>query len=170
LVRPAEERAYTWAVTGAPNSTFLWTAAGDVVGVTTATGAAVPFHVMGDALARVVRGDEVQFAGLGAYVVDVQHVANPSTDLFSNRQSGALIIAPTPATRALVKDGPAERAGLRAKDMLLAVDGVAIHSESPLADVLLAYSPGEVANITFVRNGETLTVPVTLGVAADLVY
>lgn len=170
LVLPAEVRAYAWRVSGAEPNTFLWATSGDVVGVVDASGTALPFHVLGDALASIVRGEQAAFAGLGAYVVDVQAVANPSVDLFGSRQSGALIIAPTPATRAVVKDGPADRAGLQAKDILLAVDGVAVHSESPLADILLAYAPGEVANITFARNGETLTVPVALGNAQDLVY
>ena len=52
-------------------------------------------------------------------------------------------------------DSPAERAGLRAGDMIAAVDGHAFHTLDPLVDYLQV-GQGKAITLTVKRNGETL--------------
>lgn len=170
VVLKAEERTYDWMVDKVIPQTLVWSGSGEIVGVTTLKGEVVPIHVLGSFMQTGVRGEESEPAGLGAYVADLQFVLNAETSVTGGRQFGAVIMAPTPVTRALAKDGPAEKAGLRARDVLLAVDGVTINADQPLHDILLGYQPGEVANITFLRAGEVLTLPVTLSRQVDLLY
>jgi hypothetical protein len=170
VVLKAEERTYGWVVDKNLSQTLIWSGSGEIVGLSSAEGQVVPIHALGNFISEGVRGSEWLRAGLGAYVADLQFVLNAEASVTGGRQFGAVIMAPTPVTRAVVKGGPAEAAGLQARDILLAMDGVTINADQPLADILLSYRPGEVANVTFLRAGEVLTLPVTLSNQADLLY
>jgi S1-C subfamily serine protease len=71
-------------------------------------------------------------------------------------QTGARLLGVAP-------DGPAGRAGLRAGDVIIAVDGVPIDGNHPLTDVIRGRKPGDVVVIIALRSGAKLTVNVTLG-------
>ena len=57
---------------------------------------------------------------------------------------------------------PAEAAGLRPGDVLVAVDGVPIGRPHDLKTLVSARAPGEVVILTIVRGDQTLDVPATL--------
>lgn len=59
--------------------------------------------------------------------------------------------------------GPAWAAGLRAGDIVLAVDGVELTSNGELGEAVRANDPGDVLDLTLLREGETVVVPVGLG-------
>lgn len=59
--------------------------------------------------------------------------------------------------------GPAWAAGLRAGDIVLAVDGVELTSNGELGEAVRANEPGDVIDLTVLRDGETVVVPVGLG-------
>jgi membrane-associated protease RseP (regulator of RpoE activity) len=59
--------------------------------------------------------------------------------------------------------GPAWAAGLRAGDVILAVDGVELTSNGQLGETVRANEPGDVLDLTVLRSGETLDMPVGLG-------
>ena len=58
---------------------------------------------------------------------------------------------------------PAEDAGLLAGDIITAVDGDVIDQERTLKDRLYAYESGDVVTLTVLRDGEELSLDVTLG-------
>jgi S1-C subfamily serine protease len=62
---------------------------------------------------------------------------------------------------------PAEQAGLRTGDVIVAVDDVPIDRNHPLPDVLAQYRPGERVTIGVWRAGEQQTVRITLGENPD---
>ena len=72
---------------------------------------------------------------------------------------------------ALVDDaesaGPAAKAGLKAGDLVTAIDGVAIKSDRDLAQQIAAKAPGTSVTLDVVRNGETKSLGVTLGTLPD---
>ncbi len=69
--------------------------------------------------------------------------------------TGALIMRVIPRT-------PADRAGLRAGDIILAVDRTRVDADHPLAEVIARYKPGDVVTIRFWRSGREDSVRVTL--------
>ncbi|MEV4443538.1 trypsin-like peptidase domain-containing protein [Streptomyces sp. NPDC049577] len=61
------------------------------------------------------------------------------------------------------KDGPAEKAGLRAGDIVTRVDQTPISTMQSLAEALAGLRPGDRAEVTYVRDGTERTATVTLG-------
>ena len=59
--------------------------------------------------------------------------------------------------------GPAARAGLKAGDVIVQMDGKAINDVSSLGDVLLSKKPGDTVPVQFYRGTQQQTVQVTLG-------
>ena len=64
----------------------------------------------------------------------------------------------------LVESGsPADKAGLKAGDLITAIDGQTIDATHSLSTLLTQKKPGENATLTIRRNGQQQTVTVTLG-------
>ena len=65
--------------------------------------------------------------------------------------------------RAVVPNSAGSRAGLRAGDVIVAIDGQKIDDRHPLAQLLLQRSIGDTVTLEVNRGGETFTLKVTLG-------
>ena len=63
----------------------------------------------------------------------------------------------------VVKDSAADKAGLKAGDLILAVDDTEITSNSDLTDVIARYNAGDTATFTIQRDGSRQSVTVTFG-------
>lgn len=63
----------------------------------------------------------------------------------------------------VVPDSPAEEAGLRPGDRIVAIDGEPVDAKHPLPDTLRRYRPGDTVRLTIIREGAEQTVSVTLG-------
>ncbi len=63
---------------------------------------------------------------------------------------------------------PAERAGLRAGDLIQAVDDVTLAQIEELAQIIGAHRPGDELSLSVVRDGSRLTLTATLGTAPQL--
>ena len=68
---------------------------------------------------------------------------------------GAYVVKVEPGT-------PAEKAGLKAGDVITAVNGSKINSKTALGDILSNTNVGDTANLTVDRNGQTLNLQATL--------
>jgi putative serine protease PepD len=66
---------------------------------------------------------------------------------------------------AVVPGGPADRAGLRAGDIITELDGKPVTSAEDLQAVTLTKKPGDTVKVTYVRNGSQQTTTLTLGIA-----
>jgi len=62
---------------------------------------------------------------------------------------------------------PAEQAGLRVGDVILAIDRTPINRMHPLADVISQYEPGDRITLRLQRDGEEQSVRVILGEHPD---
>ena len=60
-------------------------------------------------------------------------------------------------------NSPAAEAGLKVNDVVTAVDGDKLDSERTLRDRMLAYEPGDVVTLDILRNGESMSLDVTVG-------
>ena len=63
----------------------------------------------------------------------------------------------------VVKDGPAEQAGLKAGDRIVSIDGTEIASKDDLGTLMQKHAAGDTLSITVARDGQMQTVSVTLG-------
>ncbi|MGB9724065.1 MAG: S1C family serine protease [Chloroflexia bacterium] len=63
----------------------------------------------------------------------------------------------------VLPDTPAEEAGLRPGDVIVAVNGERITPERSLADLLARYRPGDTVTLTVRRDNERLEIQVRLG-------
>ena len=129
--------------------------AGDVIGVdvqiapdlsgdNAGVGFAVPSNTVKAVADDLVAGKTVSYPYLGVSVAD------------SASGSGARI--------GLVKaDSPASVAGLKAGDVITAVDGTKVSGADQLTSIVGGHSPGDRLVLTVDRDGKTLTVDATLG-------
>jgi len=64
----------------------------------------------------------------------------------------------------VTKGMPADKAGIRAKDVIVEIDGVAIKSDSAMRRAIGETKPGTTVSVKIFRDGKTLEVPVTVAV------
>jgi S1-C subfamily serine protease len=62
----------------------------------------------------------------------------------------------------VVPGGAAQQAGLRAGDVIVQIDNVAVNDTSSLSDVLANKNPGDTVSVTFYRGNQEMTVKATL--------
>lgn len=63
----------------------------------------------------------------------------------------------------LANDGPAGQAGMQVGDIITAIGDVTLDESHPFINTLLEHQPGQQVPLTVLREGQTITVPVTLG-------
>jgi putative serine protease PepD len=106
---------------------------------------AIPSNTVKDVLPALESGTEVKHAYLGLQTTQPQ-----------GGGSGALIAEATP-------NGPADRAGLQAGDVVTKVDDKSISGPDDVAQAIADDKPGEKIDVTVERGGSERTVSVTLG-------
>ena len=67
------------------------------------------------------------------------------------------------AVDAMAPDGPADKAGILVGDVILAIDGRDVADLSGYAKILAPYDPGEVVEVTVMRDKKPKTLKLTLG-------
>jgi membrane-associated protease RseP (regulator of RpoE activity) len=80
---------------------------------------------------------------------------------------GERVIRDGAEIQAVEESGPAAQAGVRAGDVVVAIDGSAISDPEDLGETIRTYEPGTVVEMSVRRDGETIVVPVGLGANAD---
>jgi len=114
-------------------------------GTNSGVGFAISIDLAAIVADQLVAGEEVQLAFLGVSV-------SPAVgDL-----AGALVDS-------VVAGSAAEAAGIEIGDLIVEVDGIAITGASSLRVEIISHPPGDEVDIVVVRDGETLTLAVTLG-------
>ncbi len=63
----------------------------------------------------------------------------------------------------VVPDGPASQGGVRDGDVVVRIGDYDVRDESELAVAMIRYDPGDTVDVVLYRNGERMTVQVTLG-------
>ena len=63
----------------------------------------------------------------------------------------------------VIPNGAAAKAGIKAGDIITAINGVEISHSLELTHQLFKYKPGDTVDVTYFRAGETHTVKVKLG-------
>lgn len=138
---------------------------GEVIGINTAVaedaegiGFAIPINDAKGLIKGVLATGELKRAYLGVRYVTITPDVAERLDL--TQKQGAYI-GGTNATP-IITGGPADKAGLRAGDVIIKVDGVQLTDRATLASQLSQFTPGESVTITYVRDGITRDVVVKL--------
>ena len=136
---------------------------GEVVGVNTAIFSpnggnvgiafAIPANVVKQVTAQLISNGVVTRGFLGVGIQDVTHDIAASVGLDNAR--GALVTEPS-------KGGPAEKAGIKSGDVIVAVDGYKIANALDLSRTIASKDPGTAVNLTLWRDGKEQQLTVTL--------
>ncbi len=141
---------------------------GEVVGINTAIatrngyyqgyGFAIPINLAKKVVNDLIKYGHVNRAILGVEIEPVNDRVAKGVGL--EKPSGALIQRVTPGF-------PAEKAGLRQGDIILAVDNHQVVSVNDLQIKIASHNPGERVSLTIWRNREMIKVDVVLAQARD---
>ena len=136
---------------------------GEVVGMNTAivsdrqanvgVGFAVPINTVRDLLEEL-RGGKVTRGVIGVVIMPVPRDDYEQLGLAS--ADGALVQSVNP-------DGPADNGGIEPGDVIVAYDGEPIEDTRDVQNRVVATRPGTTVPLDIVRNGEPLTLDVTIG-------
>ncbi|WEV60026.1 trypsin-like peptidase domain-containing protein [Bifidobacterium sp. ESL0728] len=119
-------------------------------------GFAIPSNLVKRVADQIVSKGSVEHAMLGVTIKS----ANVESDGIT--RGGAQITTPSTGGSAVVKGSPADKAGLKADDTVVAFNGQAVGSSSALLGYVRAASLGDKVKLTIVRGGKTMDVDVTL--------
>ena len=136
---------------------------GEVIGVNSAIysqnggsvgiGFAIPANIARKTAEDLVNNGKIVRAGLGAVVQSLTPPMAKSFGLASNQ--GALLSGINPGSAA-------EKAGLKAGDVVLTLNGSTVTDSADLVSRLYTYKAGDTVQLTVQRNGAPLSVSVTL--------
>ncbi|HEY6305122.1 MAG TPA: Do family serine endopeptidase [Candidatus Angelobacter sp.] len=130
-------------------NTFLISPSGSFSGM----GFAIPSQVARPTIEALLKYGKVEHARVGINITDV----TPENAKFFHMEiaSGALVSQVEP-------DSPGAKAGLKVGDIIAAVNGKKVEDAGQLQVVISQQRPGTKVNLDVLRDGKTITVPVTL--------
>lgn len=139
---------------------------GEVIGINTAIqsltgyyqgyGFAIPIDLAKDVMEDLIEYGRVRRAALRVHVSSVS-----PTDAIAYQLPGprGAVIQDFP------DDSPAEKAGIRREDVIVAVEGRPVERVGQLQRIIASYEPGDRVDVTVIRRGEELTFRVRLAEA-----
>lgn len=127
---------------------------GTTLDVAEGLGFAIPSNTV-----RVVTAQLIQYGYVRRPYLGISHVEltpGMATYYGLSVTEGTLVVR-------VVRGSPAEQAGLKPGDVLLAINDEALDEEHPFVNVLLHHQPGETVTLRVNRYGQDLTLQATLG-------
>jgi serine protease DegS/serine protease DegQ len=131
-------------------NTAIYSRSGGSLGI----GFAIPVSIARNVLEQIVATGEVTRGWVG---VEIQEITAELADSFGMPNvEGALIAG-------VLRDSPAERAGIRPGDVLIDVDGKPIHDPKGMLEIVAGLAPGRNAQFRVRRAASELKLPVQIG-------
>jgi serine protease Do len=115
---------------------------------------AIPIDLAMKVVDQLKAGKQVERGWLGVNIQDVTHDLAQSFGL--DRPMGALVAKVTP-------DSPADKAGIKAGDVIVAFNGEPVDTSGELPPLVGLVAPGEKAKLELVRHGKHESLTVTIG-------
>ncbi len=128
----------------------IYSQTGGSVGI----GFAIPVSTAKSVMDQIIKSGQVVRGWIG---IESQDITPELADSFGlGRQSGAIIAG-------VVRDGPADRAGIRPGDILLTVQGKGVANTNEVLTLIAQLAPGQKARMTVMRKNRESTLDVTVG-------
>lgn len=151
----------------------LVNAAGEVIGINTAVstsanglGFAIPISATKGMLNRIIETGKAERAYLGLTYVAVTAEVAKEYKLPVNQ--GAYIYNSSKSSgNAVIKDGPADKAGIETGDIITKVGNIEVGRAGSISTLIGEYKVGDVIEITYIRDGETKVTKVELEAYED---
>ncbi len=141
---------------------------GEVIGMNTAVassaqniGFAIPVNDIKGLVTSVLGKGELQQPYLGVRYVSLTDDLASQFSLKVKR--GAYIVPSSGASASIISGSPAERAGLKEKDVITKVNNIKIDDNTNLTSALSRLQVGDKVNLTVIRNGKLIHIIATLG-------
>ena len=134
---------------------------GEVIGINTAImrsgqgiGFAIPINMAKNVLSQLYDKGNVTRGWLG---VAIQSISPEMLNAFKlDDPNGALVSG-------IVTDAPADKAGLQQGDVIVGFHGSEVADSSVLPGLVAVVAPGTTVDVEIIRDGQRMTIPVTLG-------
>ncbi len=144
--------------------------AGQVIGINTAVaqdaqgiGFSIPINATKGTLKGVLAGKGVQRAYLGVRYTPVTPEVAKQYNL--SVKQGAYVYSEN--TLAVVSGSPADKAGMKEKDIIVKINGLAVGKNGGVSSLVGAYAPGDTISVTVLRGNIEQDLNVTLGTYSD---
>lgn len=139
--------------------------AGQVIGINTAVaqdaqgiGFSIPINATKGMLKSILAGKGVQRAYLGVRYIEITPDVAKKYNL--SVKQGAYVY--TENAVAVVAGSPADKAGVKEKDVITKVNGLAVGKNGGVSSLVGAYAPGDTISLTVLRDGHEQDLQVTL--------
>jgi serine protease DegQ len=132
-------------------NTAIYSRSGGSMGI----GFAIPVSLARQVMDQIIQTGSVTRGWIGVEVQDIS--AEAAADAGKRPGAKGVLIA------AVVRGGPAERAGVKAGDILVEVDGKPVPDSSTMLNVVAATEPGKTALLKLVRGGTDVSIKITVG-------
>jgi S1-C subfamily serine protease len=146
----------------------LINSAGQVIGINTAVnqdaqgiGFAIPIDIARPILLLALDGKPIARPWIGVYYQPIDRQL--ASDKGLSADHGVLIGAAANGAPGVFPGSPADRAGLKDGDIIVAVDGEAVDADHDLATRIMPHVPGDTVDLTVMRGSQTMQTKVTLG-------
>ena len=137
---------------------FVFNLAGDLLAWQTSSGKIFPIYPLNARLRSLFKMNQISEPYFGVNYYNLADLRIPGF----NQDAGALIYSGA-KNEAVVKGSPAEKAGLKKGDLILAVNGETISGEDDLSAIIQNYLPGQSLLISYSRSGVNAEASVKLG-------
>ncbi|MDD5449728.1 MAG: Do family serine endopeptidase [Candidatus Omnitrophica bacterium] len=117
-------------------------------------GFAIPSNVANNVIGDLIKGKKIVYGWFG---VSVQEITEDLAKFFGLPEKQGVLVA------SLIKDGPAEKAGIKTGDVIISIDNQKITSVRDVLRTVGSKKPGEKTNVTIFREKKGMVVPVTVG-------
>ena len=145
----------------------LVNAAGEVIGINTATsssaqnmGFAIPISSVKGMLTQLKETGKASRAYVGVYSIEITPEVMKTYNL---PVSEGVYLYNSSAYSAVISGSPAEKAGLKNKDIVTAINGIKIGTNGSLSSLIGEYKPDDTVQLTVIREGKEIAINITLG-------
>ena len=131
-------------------NTAIYSRSGGSLGI----GFAIPISIARNVLEQIVATGEVTRGWVG---VEIQDLTPELAESFGLRGTQGALIA------GVLRASPADRAGIRPGDVLIAVDGSSVRDQRTMLDLVAALPPGHTASFHVLRGDKEVELDVAVG-------